>query len=194
MRMIKPLPGKTALTAKEMLVCQIYAYQKFKASKFLDKINHFDFKEASVKAIHAELRRYLCTGETKKYFGPELYRIIDRCKKEALDILIPTASDALKPWTKRTRTVNKKQKPKCFGIKPDLDVTKIEISNNTLQKLEANKNEHILYGIMEADKITKTFKIYDEAVGYTQCLKDFKKSDFNLIKIQYEVIKNDSRN
>lgn len=189
MRMIKPQAGTTTLTRLEMLLCQLYAYQKFKLLRILDKINRLDYTERTIRAYINYVRSYVTTGSKAQQVSSEFYKILDRCKAECLDILIPSEED--KSPIRRLYKKRKSDKQVCFGVKPELDKTKINISQDTKEKLD----KKTLYGIwFNDDNNIKTFKSYEQVIGYINCLKDYHiDMAFKLVQLQCEVL-NDFQN
>ena len=75
-------------------------------------------------------------------------------------------------------------------MKPELDKTKINISQDTKEKLD----KKTLYGIWFNDDNIKTSKSYEQVIGYINCLKDYHiDMTFKLVQLQCEVL-NDFRN
>ena len=198
MRMIKPQAGTTTLTRLEMLLCQLYAYQKFKLLRILDKINRLDYTERTIRVYINYVRSYVTTGSKAQQVSSEFYKILDRCKAECLDILIPSEEDKSpirrlykNSPLRRLYKKRKSDKQVCFGVKPELDKTKINISQDTKEKLD----KKTLYGIwFNDDNNIKTFKSYEQVIGYINCLKDYHiDMAFKLVQLQCEVL-NDFRN
>ena len=181
MRMIKPQAGATTLTSKEMLLCQLYVYQKFKPSYILAKINCLNYSTQTIKFYLSCIRTYLNNNQKSKVQSKSFYNVIDRCKTECLDILIPSEKD--KCSTRKSSIKSEKQV--CFGVKPDLDETKINISQSTRDKL----NKKILYGIWLNNDNIKIFNSYEQLKGYINCAKDYGiKTAFQAVQLQCEVL------
>ena len=112
----------------ELLLKQIYKYQKFRNDVILEKINKLNFKDSTVKSYINIAKAYLHHNSINPRVGGRFYEVIDDLKANCTAILTPSESDKgriLKPRVKTTPTSSptpvepQKQEttPRQYGVK-----------------------------------------------------------------------------
>lgn len=131
----------------ELLLKQIYKYQKFSGKAILENINILNFKKNSVAFYINAVRRYLEDGTKTYKSGLRFYEILDELKANHTSILTPSEKD--------------KYKERKHISKPQL--TGRQILADTI---------YTQYGV----KINNTIKLFhskDACMGYIECYRQF---------------------
>lgn len=156
----------------ELLLKQIYKYQKFKSSVILQKINRMSFSESSVQRYINATKQYLATGEPNGNIGVRFYEILDNLKATHEAILTPSESERGRTYAPRQR-----KNSNCFPI--------------PTRVVEPPKFTEILpdqYGV-KIQNIIKLFANKEACDAYIECFREFNKElPVELVKIEFEVV------
>lgn len=158
----------------ELLLKQIYKYQRFKGSVILQKINRMSFSESTVQRYINRTKQYLATGETKKdTIGGRFYEILDNLKSTHEAILTPSESEQGRKYAPKPR--------KNSHIPHPTPTTVVEPPKYT----ETIPDQ---YGV-KIQNVIKLFVNKEACDAYIECFREFNKElPVELVKIEFEVV------
>ena len=157
----------------ELLLKQIYKYQKFKTKSILQKINRLSFTTGTVTGYVSIAKKYLNTGiKVEKVVSPRFYQILDDLKAKHEAILTPSDKDRA--------TVYKQRKPRKQTPSP-----------TPTRVVEPPKYTEIIpdqYGV-KIQNVIKLFANKEACDAYMECFKEFNKElPVELVKVEFEVV------
>ena len=180
--------------ALNSVATQLFKHQDFKLSVALQRVKSNVYRPGTLQTYFTGMRRFIATGDADLNRAPQaFYDLIRSYMNTHVAKLTPSEADKADTYTARghNRRGGKVKVVKPAEKKVTKDPSKIQLSNETLEKIKKIPEKVHTVGLMVSGKNTskiKVFKNEDVLEGYMEAYKEMDENNeltFDIVDVIY---------